>query len=48
MGFRAERAHHGGMDRRPDKARLDDDAAKKKTERWLEQFNRTVDSEFFD
>ena len=32
----------------PDKARLDDDAAKKKTERWLEQFNRTVDSEFFD
>jgi len=32
----------------PEKARLDDDAAKKKTERWLDQFNRTVDAEFFD
>ncbi|WP_322963950.1 type I-E CRISPR-associated protein Cse1/CasA [Sphingomonas fuzhouensis] len=32
----------------PEKARLDDDAAKKKTERWLEQFNRVVDAEFFD
>jgi CRISPR system Cascade subunit CasA len=32
----------------PEKARLDDDAAKKKTERWLEQFNRMVDGEFFD
>ena len=32
----------------PEKARLDDDAAKKKAERWLEQFNRMVDGEFFD
>ena len=33
MGFRAERAHHGGMDRRPDKARLDEllDEALKET-----------------
>jgi len=32
----------------PEKARFDDDAAKKKTERWLEQFNCKVDGEFFD
>lgn len=32
----------------PEQARLDDDAAKKKTERWLDQFNRMVDHDFFD
>lgn len=32
----------------PDTARLDDDAAKKKTERWLDAFDRTVDATFFD
>lgn len=29
-------------------ARFDDDAAKKKIARWLGQFDRTVDAEFFD
>ncbi len=32
----------------PDKARLDDDSAKKKIERWMNRFNGTVDGIFFD
>jgi len=32
----------------PDKARLDDDAAKRKTEPWVHRFNEAVDAEFFD
>ena len=32
----------------PDSARLDDDAAKKKTERWLARFDGIVDAAFFD
>ncbi|MEP9400816.1 hypothetical protein [Sphingomonas sp. VNH70] len=32
----------------PEQARLDDDAAKKKTNRWLDLFDQTVDAEFFD
>ncbi len=31
----------------PDKARLDDDAAKKKTDPWIGQFDRAVDDIFF-
>ncbi|KQM37763.1 hypothetical protein [Sphingomonas sp. Leaf10] len=32
----------------PDKARLDDDSAKKKIERWMNRFNEAVDGIFFD
>ncbi|MEH3048598.1 hypothetical protein [Sphingomonas adhaesiva] len=32
----------------PDKARLDDDATKKKTERWIERFDAAVDEDFFE
>ncbi|MDJ0278886.1 hypothetical protein QLH51_19005 [Sphingomonas sp. 2R-10] len=32
----------------PERARLDDDSAKKKTERWLARFNEAVDAIFFD
>jgi CRISPR system Cascade subunit CasA len=32
----------------PERARLDDDSAKKKTERWLARFNDAVDGIFFD
>lgn len=32
----------------PEKARPDDDASKKKTERWIERFDDIVDAEFFD
>ncbi len=32
----------------PETARLDNDAAKKKTNRWLNAFDRTVDAAFFD
>lgn len=32
----------------PDQARFDDEAAKKKTERWLDRFDDAVDAEFFD
>ncbi|WP_430636536.1 hypothetical protein [Sphingomonas hankookensis] len=32
----------------PERARLDDDSARKKTERWLARFNDAVDAIFFD
>ncbi len=32
----------------PDKARLDDDTAKKKTDPWIAQFDRAVDDAFFE
>lgn len=32
----------------PDRARLDDDSAKKKIERWMNRFNEAVDGIFFD
>ncbi|WP_343526969.1 type I-E CRISPR-associated protein Cse1/CasA [Sphingomonas sp.] len=32
----------------PDKARFDDDPARKKTDRWLDRFDHVVDAEFFD
>lgn len=32
----------------PDQARLDDEAANKKTEPWLKRFDKMVDDEFFD
>ncbi len=32
----------------PERARLDDDSAKRKTERWLNRFNEVIDDIFFD
>ncbi len=32
----------------PEKARLDDDTARKKTDRWIDRFDAIVDAEFFD
>ncbi|HET9509729.1 MAG TPA: hypothetical protein VFO80_01140 [Sphingomonas sp.] len=47
-GRRLRRALISLMQGGPDSARFDDEAAKKKSERWLVRFDDAVDDEFFD
>ncbi|MEH3100969.1 hypothetical protein [Sphingomonas adhaesiva] len=47
-GRRLRRALMSLLQGGPDKARLDDDASKKKAERWIWRFDQAVDADFFD